>query len=33
MDSIKDYSIFRKEDKLKILELVLSNEKILVFLY
>ncbi|CAD8104369.1 unnamed protein product [Paramecium sonneborni] len=33
IDNFTDYSQFHKEDKLKILELVVSNEKILVFLY
>ncbi|CAK89925.1 unnamed protein product (macronuclear) [Paramecium tetraurelia] len=33
MEHISDFSQFHKEDKLKILELVVSNEKILVFLY
>ncbi|CAD8090011.1 unnamed protein product [Paramecium primaurelia] len=33
IENIADFSQFHKEDKLKILELVVSNEKILVFLY
>ncbi|CAD8193381.1 unnamed protein product [Paramecium pentaurelia] len=33
IEMISDYSQFHKEDKLKILQLVVSNEKILVFLY
>ncbi|CAD8190470.1 unnamed protein product [Paramecium octaurelia] len=33
IEMISDFSQFHKEDKLKILELVVSNEKILVFLY
>ena len=33
MNEIKDYNIFRMEDKIKILELLVSNEKLLIFLY
>ncbi|CAD8180704.1 unnamed protein product [Paramecium octaurelia] len=33
LDSIQDYSQFYKEDKIKILELVVSNEKLLVFIF
>ncbi|CAD8109803.1 unnamed protein product [Paramecium sonneborni] len=33
IENITDFSQFYKEDKLKILELVVSNEKILIFLY
>jgi hypothetical protein len=29
----KDYAQFRTEDKLKVLELLLTHEKLLVFLY
>ncbi|CAD8110126.1 unnamed protein product [Paramecium sonneborni] len=33
LDSIQDFQQFYKEDKIKILELVVSNEKLLVFIY
>ncbi|CAK94167.1 unnamed protein product (macronuclear) [Paramecium tetraurelia] len=33
LDSVQDYSQFYKEDKIKILELVVSNEKLLVFIF
>ncbi|CAD8199185.1 unnamed protein product [Paramecium pentaurelia] len=33
LDSMQDFSQFYKEDKIKILELVVSNEKLLVFIY
>ena len=33
LNEIKDYSIFRLEDKTKILELLLSHEKLLIYLY
>lgn len=33
LNEIKDYSVFRLEDKTKILELLLSHEKLLIYLY
>lgn len=33
LNQIKDYSLFRTEDKIKILELLLSNEKLMMFIY
>ncbi|KAL4449906.1 hypothetical protein ABPG74_015025 [Tetrahymena malaccensis] len=33
LTQIKDYSVFRNEDKIKILELLLSNERLLMFIY
>ncbi|CAK91359.1 unnamed protein product (macronuclear) [Paramecium tetraurelia] len=33
LDTIQDFQQFYKEDKIKILELVVSNEKLLVFIY
>ena len=33
LNEIKDYNVFRMEDKIKILELLVSHERILIFLY
>lgn len=33
INKIKDYNTFRVEDKLKILELLLTHEKLLIYLY
>jgi len=33
LNEIKDYNVFRMEDKVKILELLVSNERLLIFLY
>jgi len=33
MEDMKDYNIFRMEDKAKILELLLTNENLIIFLY
>lgn len=33
MNKIRDFKVFRIEDKIKILELVLTHEKLLIFLY
>ncbi|KAL4482589.1 hypothetical protein ABPG72_005832 [Tetrahymena utriculariae] len=33
VESIKDYRVFRSEDKVKILELLLSHEKLMMYLY
>ncbi|EAS06159.1 myosin heavy chain, putative (macronuclear) [Tetrahymena thermophila SB210] len=33
VESIKDYKVFRSEDKVKILELLLSHEKLMMYLY
>jgi hypothetical protein len=33
LNEIKDYNIFRMEDKIKILELLVSHEKLLIYLY
>lgn len=33
LNEVKDYNVFRMEDKIKILELLVSNEKLLIYLY
>ena len=33
MEDMKDYNIFMMEDKAKILELLLTNENLIIFLY
>ena len=33
LNEIKDYNVFRMEDKIKILELLVSHEKLLIYLY
>lgn len=33
LNEIKDYNIFRMEDKMKILELLVSHEKLLIYIY
>ena len=33
LNEIKDYNVFRMEDKIKVLELLVSHEKLLIYLY
>ena len=33
LNEIKDYNVFRMEDKIRILELLVSHEKLLIYLY